>query len=224
MREPRLRSELIGALSMGGGGGGALRSCTLRASSAETAIGPTGTNPLSAAADLLTFSVCRRSSRRFGGTRRTCGSTCGGGAGAATATRFCKLAVGGAGAGCLGSFPGAFFFAFLVFLDSASAAARKSRARSRRLKSESIWAMISIRVGMLNHSTVLRTFLPILRPVGIVASGRPAAIRTGIAAMGSIPRRPGRHPGVVRRGGVEKTLEPALERPIVKWRAYLTRS
>jgi hypothetical protein len=169
MREPRVRSELIDALSMGGGGGGALRSCTLRASSAETATGPTGTSPLNAAADLLTFSVCRRSSRRFGGTRRTCGSTCGGGAGAATATLFCNVVVAGTGTGCLGSFPGAFFFAFLVFLDSASAATRKSRARSRRLKSESIWAMISIRVDMLNHSTVLWTFVPILRPVGIAA-------------------------------------------------------
>jgi hypothetical protein len=161
MREPRLRSEPVAAFPMGGGGGGAVRSCTLRASLAETATGPTGTNPLNAAADLLTFSVCRRSRRRFGGTRRTCGSTCGGGAGAATAARVCKPVVGGAaGAGCLCSFPGAFFFAFLVFLDSASAAARKSRARSRRLKSESIWAMISIRVDMLNYSIVLRSFCP----------------------------------------------------------------
>jgi hypothetical protein len=213
MREPRVRSELIAALSMGGGGG-ALRSCTLRASSAETATGPTGTNPLNAAADLLTFSVCLRSSRRFGGTRRTCGSTCGGGAGAATTVRLCKLVVGGAGAGCLGSFPGAFFFAFLVLLDSASAATRKSRARSRRLKSESTWAMISIRVGMLNHSTVLQTFVPILCPVGIAAHPLfPPDRETALA---------GQHPGIVRRGVVERTFEPALVSPIVKWRASPT--
>jgi hypothetical protein len=53
MREPRLRSEPISeriSSARGVGGGGALRSCSLRASSAETTTGPTGTNPLSAAA------------------------------------------------------------------------------------------------------------------------------------------------------------------------------
>ena len=64
------------------------RSCTLRASLAETTTGPVGTIPLSAAVDLGVFSVCRclRSIRRLGGTRCICGSSLGGGGGGAATT------------------------------------------------------------------------------------------------------------------------------------------
>ena len=86
IREPRLRSEPISeriSSTIGMGAGGTLRSCTLRASLADTTTGPAGTNPLSAAGDLPILSVCscRRSIRRLGGTTRTCGSGAGGGGG-----------------------------------------------------------------------------------------------------------------------------------------------
>jgi hypothetical protein len=138
MREPRLRSEPISerTSSTRGAGGGALRSCTLRASSADTATGPAGTNPLSAAGDLdLSACSCRRSSRRRGGTTRTCGSLAGSG-GAGTAARACGGIAAGAAAtaGCLGFFAETFVFTFRVgtFLKSLSGAARMSRARRRR--------------------------------------------------------------------------------------------
>jgi len=148
MREPRLRSEPISertSSTRGVGGGGALRSCTLRASSAETATGPAGTNPLSAAGDLPTLSVCscRRSIRRRGGTTRTCGSLTGSGGGATTALACGALAAGAATmAGCFGFFgvfAETFVFACRVgaFLKSLSGAARMSRARRRRLISAS---------------------------------------------------------------------------------------
>ncbi len=139
MREPRLRSEPISertSSTRGVGGGGTLRSCTLRASSADTATGPAGTNPLSAAGDLdLSVCSCRRSSRRRGGTTRTCGSLAGSG-GAGTAARTCGGVAAGATAtaGCLGFFAETFVFTFGVgtFLKSLSGAARMSRARRRR--------------------------------------------------------------------------------------------
>ncbi len=86
-REPRLRSELIfERISFSTGAGwGALRSCTLRASSAETAIGPKGTNPLNAAfSELPERCSCRRSIRRFGGRRWIRGSSFGCGDGEVT--------------------------------------------------------------------------------------------------------------------------------------------
>ncbi len=140
MREPRLRSEPISertSSTRGVGGGGALRSCTLRASSADTTTGPVGTNPLSAAGDLAILSVCscRRSSRRRGGTTRTCGCLAGSG-GAGAAARACGGAAAGAAAtaGCLGFFAETLVFIFRAgtFLKSLSGAARMSRARRRR--------------------------------------------------------------------------------------------
>jgi hypothetical protein len=145
MREPRLRSEPISeriSSTTGGGGGGALRSCSLRASSAETTIGPAGTNPLSAAGDLPAFSVCscRRSIRRLGGTRRTCGSGAGcgrggGGGGAATTALCTRVAAGGTRvAGCLRFCAETLVFACRVgtLLKSLSGAVRMSRAPWRR--------------------------------------------------------------------------------------------
>jgi hypothetical protein len=141
MREPRLRSEPISeriSSTTAAGGGGALRSCTLRASLAETTIGPAGTNPLSAAGDLPAFSVCscRRSIRRLGGTRRTCGSGVGWGMGGAATTTLCTRVAAGATAfaGCLRFCAETFVFACRVgtFLKSLSGAARMSRARRRR--------------------------------------------------------------------------------------------
>ena len=145
--DPRVRSPLASgrtSATTGAGGAVAARSCILRASLAETATGPVGTMPLSAAVDLGAFSACRcrRSMRRLGGTRCTCGSSlAGGGAGCGAAT---TVAVTG---GSLRGLAVVFFFAFTftaemeAMADAArgsSAAARKSRARSRRVSSISI--------------------------------------------------------------------------------------
>jgi len=157
MRDPRLRSDPISgrsSVTTGGGGGGTARSCILRASFAETATGPVGTEPLNAATDLPGFSRCRRSIRRRGGTRFICGSSFGCGGGGATTTWLCNSAAAGAAAlaGSLrfwaGTGPGTAVFtlrteaiAVAVFFNSfgalASVATRKSRARSRRVISSS---------------------------------------------------------------------------------------
>ena len=59
-------------------------------------MGPTGTNPLNAAAWTFSVTSCRRSMRRFGGTRCTSGSCFGGGTGAA-AVSGATVAAGSSG-------------------------------------------------------------------------------------------------------------------------------
>ena len=142
IREPRLRSEPISeriSSGIGMGAGCTFRSWILRASSADTTTGPVGTNPLNAAGDLPTLSVCRarRSIRRLGGTTRTCGSGtgCGAGGGAATARVWAGVVTGAAAlTGCLRVFPVILIFAFgtETLLKLLSGAARISRARRRR--------------------------------------------------------------------------------------------
>ena len=147
IREPRLRSEPISeriSSAIGMGAGCTLRSCTLRASSADTTTGPAGTNPLSAAGDLPILSVCscRRSIRRLGGTTRTCGS------GVGWLRRRRRRHRSGLRRSCSGSrccgrllrfFPVTLVFAFgaETLLKLLSGAARISRARRRRLISAS---------------------------------------------------------------------------------------
>ena len=151
-REARLRSEPIAgriSLSTGVDGVCALRSCTLRASSAETATGPKGTNPVNAAGDLPVLSAlperwsCRRSIRRLGGRRWICGSAFGCGEGAATVSRPWETVALGAAATATRSLflrGTVFFFALLpgVFLDSTGASVRICAARWRRAISASI--------------------------------------------------------------------------------------